>query len=74
VLDEPTASLDHGSAVAVIEALMNLREHRRVALLFITHDRELAHSVANRVVTLNEGRTTPEAKPAKKPATKRATT
>ena len=58
VLDEPTASLDHESAVAVVKSLMALRELRRVALVIITHDRDLARSVANRVVTLHEGRAT----------------
>ncbi|MEC7584158.1 MAG: ATP-binding cassette domain-containing protein, partial [Planctomycetota bacterium] len=58
VLDEPTASLDHESALAVVEALLSLRDQRRVALVVITHDQDLARSVANRIVLLREGRTT----------------
>ncbi len=57
VLDEPTASLDHDAAVAVMTTLLALREQRGVALLLVTHDSELAAAVAGRVLTLVGGRT-----------------
>jgi peptide/nickel transport system ATP-binding protein len=56
VLDEPTASLDRATAVAVVGTLLGIRRQRGVALLLVTHDRELAHAVADRVLVLREGR------------------
>lgn len=56
VLDEPTASLDHAAALAVLETLRELRERQGLALLLITHDRDLAHGFADRVAVLDRGR------------------
>ncbi len=54
ILDEPTTSLDAAAAGRVGEALMRL-EHDSTALL-ITHDLDLAHRWADRVVVLEDGR------------------
>ncbi len=58
LLDEPTASLDHETSVAVLKMLLQLRDERGVALLLITHDRELAAAVASRTVELVGGQAT----------------
>jgi ATP-binding cassette, subfamily B, bacterial len=50
LLDEPTASLDQGSAQAVVRAIRATTEARTV--LIVTHDRELA-ALADRVVVLD---------------------
>jgi peptide/nickel transport system ATP-binding protein len=56
LLDEPTASLDRPSAVAVVEALLAVRRARGTALLLVTHDLELAARIAHRVLRLEGGR------------------
>lgn len=56
LLDEPTASLDREAAVSVMETILELHRQRRMALLLITHDEDLAAAVADRVVRLEGGR------------------
>jgi peptide/nickel transport system ATP-binding protein len=57
ILDEPTASLDRATAVEVVRVLLAVRAQLRVAMLWITHDRSLAAAVADRTITIDEGRT-----------------
>jgi lipoprotein-releasing system ATP-binding protein len=52
--DEPTGNLDHGSAVAVFELLLQLCREKNAALVIVTHDAELAASTG-RVLHLREG-------------------
>jgi peptide/nickel transport system ATP-binding protein len=59
VLDEPLAALDHGAALAVVDTLLELRAARQLALLLVTHDRELATAIAHRTLLLREGRLWP---------------
>lgn len=56
VLDEPTASLDRQTAVQVMQVLLEQQAQRGLALLLITHDEELARTVAHRVLRLQDGR------------------
>lgn len=56
LLDEPTASLDRGSAVTVIENLLAMRRSRALALVVATHDESLAEAIAHRRLILKEGR------------------
>lgn len=53
--DEPTASLDQGSAGAVIDLIRARVTHSRTAALMVTHDTRL-FSVADRVVRMEDGR------------------
>lgn len=55
LLDEPTASLDRASAVALVTALLAERQQRGTALLFVTHDEGLAAAIAHRVLRLQGG-------------------
>lgn len=52
LLDEPTASLDRGTGVEVVRSLLALGVERRLAMLWITHDLDLAEAVAGRERTL----------------------
>lgn len=61
VLDEPTASLDRATAVAVLETLMIQQRSRGLALVLVTHDHELARAVSHRVLLLQGGRLCPQA-------------
>jgi energy-coupling factor transporter ATP-binding protein EcfA2 len=54
LLDEPTRGLDYESKAALVEVLLQLRQHR-TAVILATHDVELAAEVADRVVVLAEG-------------------
>jgi peptide/nickel transport system ATP-binding protein len=56
LLDEPTASLDRQSALAVMDALLELHRERGLALLLVTHDEELAAAVSDRVLRLQGGK------------------
>lgn len=59
LLDEPTASLDRATAVAVIAATLQLRRERGTAIVLATHDHELAAAVADRVFALRGGQPCP---------------
>jgi peptide/nickel transport system ATP-binding protein len=59
ILDEPTAALDRVTAIGVITTLLQLQQSRGLALLFVTHDEELATAVAERVLRLQGGRLCP---------------
>jgi len=54
--DEPTSELDPLSAVVVGEEILNLNKRIGVTSLVVTHDRDLAFGVANRIAMINEGR------------------
>jgi ABC-type lipoprotein export system ATPase subunit len=52
--DEPTGSLDHGTAVKLVELLVELNKKEGVALVLVTHSLELAHRLP-KVLELREG-------------------
>jgi iron complex transport system ATP-binding protein len=55
VLDEPTASLDFGNQLRVLEAVRELAEKRGLAVLFSTHHPEQAFACADRAAVLAGG-------------------
>ena len=63
--DEPTSELDPLSAVVIAEEILNLKERIHVTSLVVSHDRDLAFNVADRLAVIHEGRIvaldTPEA-------------
>ena len=58
--DEPTAELDEGSAVAVVELIEELAVTEGTTVVMVTHDAALA-ARAQRVVRLHDGRIVEEA-------------
>jgi phospholipid/cholesterol/gamma-HCH transport system ATP-binding protein len=54
--DEPTSELDPLSAVVVAEEILNLQERIGVTSLIVSHDRDLAFGVADRIAVINQGR------------------
>lgn len=52
--DEPTGSLDPMHAGAVFDLLLDLVRRNKMAMLFVTHDMNLA-SRADRTITINNG-------------------
>ena len=54
--DEPTSELDPLSAVMVGEEILKLHERHHVTSLVVSHDRDLAFGVADRIAVIDEGR------------------
>lgn len=54
--DEPTSELDPLSAVIIGEEILNLQERIHVTSLVVSHDRDLAFGVADRIAVINDGR------------------
>lgn len=55
LLDEPTASLDMGHAIDVLEVVDELREERHLTVVTAVHDLTLAGRFADRLVLLAHG-------------------
>ncbi len=55
VADEPTTALDVTVQAQIISLLAQLRQRRRVALLFITHDLALVPALADRIAVMYAG-------------------
>jgi phospholipid/cholesterol/gamma-HCH transport system ATP-binding protein len=54
--DEPTSELDPLSAVVIGEEILKLNERIHVTSLVVSHDRDLAFGVADRIAVIHEGR------------------
>lgn len=54
--DEPTSELDPISAVVVGEEILKLKERTHVTSLVVSHDRDLAFGIADRIAVIDEGR------------------
>jgi phospholipid/cholesterol/gamma-HCH transport system ATP-binding protein len=54
--DEPTSELDPLSSVTIAEEIVKLNERIHVTSLVVSHDRDLAFGVADRIAVINEGR------------------
>lgn len=54
--DEPTSELDPLSSVIIGEEILELKHRIHVTSLVVTHDRDLAFGVADRIAFMNEGR------------------
>jgi phospholipid/cholesterol/gamma-HCH transport system ATP-binding protein len=63
--DEPTSELDPLTAVTIAEEIVHLQQRIQVTSIVVTHDRDLAFGVADRMAMIQEGRIlfagTPEA-------------
>jgi phospholipid/cholesterol/gamma-HCH transport system ATP-binding protein len=56
LFDEPTAELDPLMAVTVGEEILKLKTRTHATTIVVTHDRELAFSLADRIAMIDEGR------------------
>src|SRR5260221_10854579 len=53
--DEPTSELDPLSALVIGEEILNLKRRIHVTSIVVTHDRDLAFGVADRIAMMYEG-------------------
>lgn len=53
--DEPTSELDPLSAITIIEEIVRLNQRIAVTSIVVSHDRNLAFGVADRIAILHEG-------------------
>ncbi|TDF95148.1 nickel transporter permease [Paenibacillus piri] len=56
VADEPTTALDVSTQARILELLIALRNERKLALIFITHDLRLVTHIADRICVMRNGR------------------
>jgi len=54
--DEPTSELDPLSSVVIAEEIVHLKDRIQVTSLVVSHDRDLAFGVADRIAVINQGR------------------
>jgi phospholipid/cholesterol/gamma-HCH transport system ATP-binding protein len=54
--DEPTSELDPLSAVVIAEQIVDLKDRIGVTSLVVSHARDLAFGVADRIAVINQGR------------------
>src|SRR2546425_799191 len=53
--DEPTSELDPLMAVVIGEEILNLKRRTQVTSLVVSHDRDLAFGIADRIAMMSEG-------------------
>lgn len=53
--DEPTSELDPVTAVTIAEEILNLKSRIQVTSIVVSHDRDLAFGVADRMAIINQG-------------------
>jgi phospholipid/cholesterol/gamma-HCH transport system ATP-binding protein len=55
LFDEPTSELDPLSSVNISGEILKLKEREGVTVVVVTHDRDLAFGVADRMAFIHEG-------------------
>jgi phospholipid/cholesterol/gamma-HCH transport system ATP-binding protein len=53
--DEPTSELDPVSSVTIVEEIAQLNERTGVTSIVVSHDRDLAFGIADRIAVIHEG-------------------
>lgn len=56
LMDEPLAALDAATKAKIVEFLRHWNEQRQIPILYVTHDREEAYALGERLIVLEEGR------------------
>jgi putative ABC transport system ATP-binding protein len=53
--DEPTGNLDSSTSEEIVDLLVSLNRDRGLTIMMVTHDRETAEAVSDRIITLKDG-------------------
>jgi phospholipid/cholesterol/gamma-HCH transport system ATP-binding protein len=53
--DEPTSELDPLNSVTIIEEILSLNQRIEVTSIVVSHDRDLAFGIADRIAIINDG-------------------
>jgi phospholipid/cholesterol/gamma-HCH transport system ATP-binding protein len=53
--DEPTSELDPLSAVTIVEEIVSLNQRIQVTSMVVTHDRDVAFGIADRIAIIHDG-------------------
>ena len=53
--DEPTGNLDSSTAGEIIDLLVSLNKEKGLTILMVTHDKETAEAVSDKLITLKDG-------------------
>jgi len=53
--DEPTSELDPLSAVTIVEEIVSLNQRIHVTTIVVTHDRDVAFGIADRIAIIHDG-------------------
>lgn len=56
ILDEPTAGLDPNGKKRIFQLLSELKEKRKITIIFVSHSMEDVARYANRLIVMHEGR------------------
>lgn len=56
LMDEPLAALDVSTKSTILDVLRRWNQQREVPILYVTHDREEAYALGERLIVLQEGR------------------
>ncbi|MFQ5788368.1 MAG: ABC transporter ATP-binding protein [Thermodesulfobacteriota bacterium] len=56
LMDEPLSSLDTGLRLTLRKEILRLQEELAITLIYVTHDREEAFSLATRIVVMEDGK------------------
>ncbi len=56
LMDEPLSSLDTDLSIILRKEILRLQEELAITLIYVTHDREEAFSLATRIVVVADGR------------------
>jgi phospholipid/cholesterol/gamma-HCH transport system ATP-binding protein len=56
MFDEPTAGLDPTTAAEIAKLIIELRDHRHITSIVVTHDLHTARTIADRLIVLDRGK------------------
>jgi oligopeptide transport system ATP-binding protein len=55
ICDEPVSALDVSIQAQIINLLMDLKEHTKMSMIFISHDLSIVRQVCDRILVLYQG-------------------